>query len=555
MMFTDKIKRLGIVFFLTFILFCFSYMVMTSGQMDFSYDSGFYTNDICVELTYHGNATIYYTVDGSEPEKDNGTTKVYEKGIDIPCREENQVVLLKTKAISADGSETKTFSHTYFMGKEISSRYSTYVVSISTDPDNLYGYENGIFVAGKLRDEYIAEYGEEDMPFTAPANYNLHGRESEREIYIEMFKEDGTQILSQRCGIRTGGNFSRTSEQKPFRIYAREEDYGTSFFDYDFFDYRKDDFVNGYHEFDKLYFRNSGNDRQQAYIRDELAASLANQAGFLDTQYFVPTCVYINGEYEGFYWMHSQFNESYFRQRYGNYRGEMVIIGETEKNPSTDTDDPQINKYAEEYMKEYKRLSNLDLTDDYNYQEVNSFLDIENYLQYYALQIYMCNKDWPHGNVQMYRYVSDRNEYTDGTVFDGRYRYLFYDVDSSMGYYEMSDSLNVWGSCEKLDELLQSEKAPLFKALMQREDCQKYFTEYMCYLIDEVFTGEKVTQLVDEIDASRRKELDIYIEYFTGYTPEEFKYLDMQLDTIRTWGNVNGEHVKWKLQDLWGLVK
>ena len=145
MLFTDKMKRVIIVFFLTTILIGFSYMVRTSGRMDFSCDSGFYTDDICVELTYHGDATIYYTMDGSEPVKDNGTTKVYEKAIDIPCSDENQVILLKTKAISEDGSETKTFSHTYFMGKEITNRYSTYVVSISTDPDNLYGYENGIF--------------------------------------------------------------------------------------------------------------------------------------------------------------------------------------------------------------------------------------------------------------------------------------------------------------------------------------------------------------------------------------------------------------------------
>ena len=76
----------------------------------------------------------------------------------------------------------------------------------------------------------------------------------------------------------------------------------------------------------------------------------------------------------------------------------------------------------------------------------------------------------------------------------------------------------------------------------------------MCYLIDEVYTPEHVAAAVDTIDASRRQEIDYYIEDMWGYKPGEYQYLDMQLDAIKAWSEVNGDSMKFKLQELWGFV-
>ena len=553
----EILKRLlGIILALAALVFAYMFFTGFRYRIHISYPAGFYDKDIEIEASIFQNGDIYYTLDGTEPAPDKAGSEHYEMPIRLDARAQESVTTIKWKAYFDNGNSSKTVTNTYVVGKNVEDRFSTYMVSISTDPDNLYGYENGIFVEGKVRDDYIKENPHEAIDPLTPANYTVRGSVSERAVYVEMFEKDGTRIIAQDCGIRTGGDFSRASEQKPFRLFAREELYGLNEFSYDFFDIEKEEsaLISGYTGFSTLYFRNSGNDRQEAYIRDEVAQTMAKKAGFLDTQYFVPVSVYINGEYAGFYWMHSQYNQSYFKQRYGKYDGDMVVIGDGEKNMDTVTEDILVNHYAAEYMEQYQYFAKQDLTDEQIYDKLNAFIDIENYLQYYALQIYMGNQDWPYCNLQAYRYVSRKKNYTEGTVFDGRYRYLLYDVDTSMGRGCIRENMDPWVSVNKLQNLLDSEDAPLFKALMKRTDCQQYFTQYMCYLIDEVYTPENVAAAVDTIDASRRQEIDYYIEDMWGDKPGEYQYLDMQLDAIKAWSEVNGDSMKFKLQELWGFV-
>lgn len=553
----ERNKRLlGIVLAMAALAVVYIYFTGFLYRIHISHPAGFYDKTIQVGAVIFQKGDIYYTLDGTEPAPDKDGSTLYKEPVKLYAEAKEKVFTLKWKAYFANGNTSETITNTYMVGEHIKERFSTYIVSISTDPDNLYGYENGIFVEGKVRDDYKRENPDEPITELTPANYTLKGASSERKIYVEMFEEDGNRIIAQNCGMRTGGDFSRASEQKPFRLYAREELYGLNTFAYNFFDENEQEsaLLTGYTGFSALYFRNSGNDRQEAYIRDEVGHAMAKKAGFLDTQQFVPVSVYINGEYAGFYWMHSQYNQSYFKQRYGRYDGNMVIIGDKEKEMDLVTEDSVVNYYAAQYMEQYEYFAAQDLTDDTIYGKLNAFIDVENYLQYYALEIYMGNLDWPNGNLQAYRYVSRKKNYTEGTVFDGRYRYLLYDMDTTMGRGYVRENIDPWVSADKLQNLLDSEDAPLFKALLKRTDCQQYFTQYMCYLIDEVYTPENVAEVVDTLDASRRGELDYYIEYLWGYKPGEYYYLDMQLDAIKAWSEVNGNSMKYKLQELWEFV-
>ena len=51
------------------------------------------------------------------------------------------------------------------------------IVSLSTDPDNLYDYETGIMVEGKTKDDFIAAGGDYDslQPWQLPANFKQRG--------------------------------------------------------------------------------------------------------------------------------------------------------------------------------------------------------------------------------------------------------------------------------------------------------------------------------------------------------------------------------------------
>ena len=180
-----------------------------------SHNNFFYTDSIDVEITTDiPDAKIFYSLDGSVPTSENGneyTEPVYfEKG------DFNTSYVLKVMAYT-DDDESHLLTHTYFVSEQIDNRFTTLVFAISTDRDNLYGYENGILVEGKLRDDYIAEYGRRDIVPPTPANFNLRGREAEREVYIEVFTPEGECVISQYGGMRPHGGWSRAADRKSLR--------------------------------------------------------------------------------------------------------------------------------------------------------------------------------------------------------------------------------------------------------------------------------------------------------------------------------------------------
>ncbi len=529
----------------------------TLPEIDISVKSGFYNEDIKLAMVTRTPGSIYYTKNGSEPDaKDADSTFLYQSPITLTADKEERVDIFKYKAVYEDGTESETYTNTYFMGENVKNRYDTLVISLTADYDNLYGHENGIFNEGKLREDWLAQHPDEEIVYDTPANYNVRGRVSERPVYIEMFEPTGERIISQNGGIRISGNFTRQSEQKSFKLYARSEYDEQNKFRYAFFeDLHSFSHGNILGKFKSLKIRNTGNDRSEGFIRDELGMTLAGQAGFFDTQSVRPVSVYINGAYQGLYWIHSTYDREYFEERYEEFSGEMVVIGNSETNMITDSEDLLENEYAKEYTEIYNKYSVMDLADDNLLEELNQYIDVENYLQYYAIEVYLSNRDWPFNNVKAYRYVSD-SEYLEDTVFDGRYRYLLYDVDTTMGLGSVRESLDVSQSFDTLVMLEERNYAPLFSALMKREDCRRFFAEYICDLLNGAFSTDNVSAVLDQMHDLRKNEMQEYIKdsQTNPNIPEIGEpYLEMQMDCIKAWAEVTPDNMLSGIQQLWQL--
>ncbi|MBD5393769.1 MAG: hypothetical protein HDR71_05765 [Lachnospiraceae bacterium] len=508
---------------------------------------------------------VLYTKDGSCPASEKGgNTYLYEAPILLSAKKEESVEVYRFKAVYTDGTESDVITNTYFMGKDIWNRYDTMIISLAAENDDLYGEENGIFVEGKLRADWLMEHPDEEIPYDAPANYNVRGRESERNVHIEIFEEDGSRVISQNGGIRISGNFTRQSEQKSFKLFARRGYDEQNRFRFPVFDDMRT-YDNGVliNDYKSLKIRNTGNDRSEGFIRDELGLTLAKQAGFQDVQSVRPVCVYINGIYQGLYWIHSTYDEEYFEEKYGDYTGQMVVIGSSETHMNEDSDDETADRCAAEYNEIYEKYSTLDLTDDKIFKELKKYIDVENYLQYYALEIYMANRDWPYNNIKAYRYVAaDEEEYSENSVFDGRYRFLLYDVDTTMGLGYIREGLNPDQSFETLIMVEEGHYAPLFTSLLNREDCRNFFISYVCDLINGAYSTENVDKVLSDLHQLRENEMLRYIEESIKNQdlPEIGDiYLEMQMDCIRAWAQtapdsmLEGMSRKWQLGDTYTI--
>ena len=449
-------------------------------NLTLSHNDYFYTEDIFVEISSDiKDAEIYYTTDGSTPSKDNLNTssrfkgsKLYTGPILLDAADYNSPHILKAAAYSKDG-RSRVLTHTYFVSYKIAERFdkNTYVFSISSEPDNLYSYESGIFVEGILRDEWQKAHPKQWPDPPEPANYNLRGREVERECHIEVFDSKGKLLISQGAGIRVHGAWSRAADKKSVRLYARGE-YDNIFdkFYYPFFeDNRRNDAYKSYiREYGIMVLRNGANDRGGAFMREEFAQSLAKQAGFLDYRDFAPAAVFVNGEYFGFFWLQNFYHDDYFMDKYGVDGKHLIEMMEWEE--------PKVKG---------------NLTDDEVFAEFCDIVDIDNYIKYYAFEIYGRNWDWPHNNKKLWRYTEDGGTYIN-KYLDKKYRMLLYDAEGGWGDWA--------GTNEKTIQRIKSDgSSPVFTSLMKRLDMQEKFCNQMFDLLNTVFTYDNMERSLEEI--------------------------------------------------------
>lgn len=463
----------------------------------------FYSDTVYIEIVSDKPCDIYYTLDGSDPDK---SKDLYRDKIKLESDETSTLYCIKAKGYYEDGSETDTIVHSYFVGKDVHNRFNTLVFSVISDPYNLYDYENGILIEGKLRDDFIKDNPFKNIEPPDPANFNIRGRESEREVYLEVLEPDGSVIASQKAGIRVYGGWSRANLQKSLKIYARKEyDTVNNKLRYEFFPNRRSAKQDGtiIDSFKRLVLRNCGNDNGFAFIRDELFQTLAGQAGYKDYQAVRPVVLFINGDYRGHLWLHEVYCDEYFEEHYGEYTGNFEILegGETFKKVNED----ESNSYAiSDYEKAYS-YAYMDLKDDKIYKQLCELIDVENYLSYYALQIFIGNEDWPHNNYKVYRYYAAEGEEYREAPFDGKWRYLLHDLDYSFGIYGTDSS---WDNLTKYASKSGSfrKDSPLFNQLLQRDDCQEFFVKKTLDLINGAFSSKNLNKVVDEMNTSRLNE-------------------------------------------------
>ena len=204
----NRIKRWSVVLgAAALLLLCVPYLsyfrAISEGELFFSESKFFHSQEIQIYLLGRWGSEIFYTTDGGKPSRES---ICYDGPIMVEMPESGvHVVTIRAVEYFTNGTRGKECVHTYFVGNDIFQRYQSLVTVITTDPDNLYDYENGIFVEGKLRDDWLAENPNAFLKPSRPANYNMRGIESEREAYLEVFEPDGTRVIAQKVGIRISG--------------------------------------------------------------------------------------------------------------------------------------------------------------------------------------------------------------------------------------------------------------------------------------------------------------------------------------------------------------
>ncbi len=367
-------------------------IIIATGKVPgFSNQAGFYPSAFNLTLNAPAGDTIYYTTDGSVPDK---SSVRYVNPVII-----NQSAVVRARVIS--GEEVGDLvTNSYVLGRN----FDMPVVSLSLKPEDLWDYYNGIYVEGPGAQQAMPHYG---------ANYWM---DWEKPAHIEFFEPDGTPGFELDAGIKIYGQWSRTHPQKSLAVYARNI-YGGNQIAYDIFRFIP---VN---TFKSLVIRNSGNDFYYTTFRDAFMQSLVSDLD-IDLVAYRPAVIYLNGEYWGIQNIREKITEHYVASHYGNVDKDSIDMLENNQNI--------IHGSSSHYAAMMEFIEVNDISDTSVYNELKTMMDVNNFIDYQLSQIYYDNTDWPGNNVKYWR------EQSPG----GRWRWIMFDTDFGFSLYNTNNYSN-----------------------------------------------------------------------------------------------------------------
>lgn len=440
----------------------------------FSHSAGFYEDEFWLEITCEDGCNIYYTLDGTTPSLTSirydgpiyirdvsGCDNVYASIADIslasnyiPEHTVDKGNVIRAVAIDEEGNESDEVIATYFVN--YGEKYgfdSIAVLSIVTDPDNLFDYERGIYVTGKVYDSILKMA---PNVFMLPANYNREGVGWERLGHIEMFDQTGSIQFSQVIGIRIHGGWSTAFNQKSFNLYAKPEIDGSN--------YVFDGLFNQ-HESTMMLRTGGFRDWNLTKFRDVLNQFLVEDRAIL-IQSAIPCQVFLDGEYWGLYNIQEKVDASFVSSHY-ELDEENVIVLKNENVVSGEEDDYRLWQALIDFAQ------NNDLSKEENYLAISEMMDIQSFIDYNCFQIYVANCDSVSNNLARWR----TREVSESQYCDGKWRWILYDTDDSAGIqidnvnyaqYDVDTFIGGHWSQTPLEETL-------FAALIENEEFKKAF--------------------------------------------------------------------------------
>ncbi len=476
---------------------------IVNNQLLFSSDEGFHNSPFYLIITSLLSDTVYYTLDGSIPKE---SSYIYSDSLfinykysapnyfsEIPTTPKQSVIsykawespdviidkvnILRCASYKNGIRTSKIYTQTFFIDNSIFDKYNIPVISLITDEENLFNYENGIYVPGK-------HYDADDPEWTG--NYFEKGDKWERPVHIEYYKSDGSLGFSQDAGIRIHGAKTRHAAQKSLKLYARNE-YGEKYFNYQLLPQKS---VTQYKRF--VLRTTMGSWGDNTIIKDVLAHEIVRDLN-IEYQDYQPVIIYLNGEYWGIHTLRDRIDARYIEYTHGCDKDSVDII-----NGNYGLVEAGSNEHYK-ILAEFIELN--DLSYESNYEYVKTQIDINSFVDYLTAEMFFSNKDWPKNNQKLWRPQTP----------DGKWRWIFVDLDAGFGNYY----INMFEHSLLSDNDLTWQNMPvstfLFRNLLKNESFVNLFVKRYAEILNNNFTPNIMVNKLNTIKKMYEDEIPYHI--------------------------------------------
>ncbi|MBO4430304.1 MAG: CotH kinase family protein [Bacteroidaceae bacterium] len=446
------------------------------------------------EPTITGEGNIYCTTDGTVPSEES-----------IPADELpvfNGTTVLRMRAFEEGKLPSPVVTYTYVQQMY---NHTLPVLMVTAAPDDIYSDEKGIFVTGTN--------GVNGSGINYACNWN---REWDRSANMQLLSKDGESLFQQDVNIARFGGWSRSWVPYNFKLKAQKQYEGNNYLEYPFFKDNKP-----YLKHKVLQVRNGGNDIY-CRIKDASLHNIIISSGFyLDCLDYQPVHCYINGQYYGMQNLREPSNKHYGLADYGIDTDEMdameITWGVTVKAGNADA----FNKW--------ENLS-YSAADEDVYRQICDIVDVEEFINYMAAQIYLGGDDWPGNNCKGFK----------GN--DGKFHIVFFDVDQAFRY-DKGAIGRVGSSNDHLPKI--------FKNMLSNDTFRKQFIDSFCLFGGSVMQPQRCYDIIDRISAEMNPALALE-GLSTSPTAEYMKQEitksrhETMINSLRNWSytHLNSDNVR-----------
>ncbi len=415
-------------------------------------DPGFYPGQQMISIT---GVDIRYTTDGSDPDENS---PLYAGPFSV-----NANTIVRARSFEPGKLPGSTATSTYFIG-EVS-----YLPTLSITARNGDLFNDG---SGGL-----AAYDNYNSGLRAP-------------VHLEYFDKNKQLAFSENASLRPVGGYSVSFDQKSMQFDFDEEYGAVGDVVYPIFEKDKP----GITRFREFRVRNMDDDWGSTRMRDVVANRIALPTHCAVTGYQHMN-VFINGEYWGHYGGREVLNRFYVRDNHGADpdRVEEIFTSYFLPNPYFPDEGTDAAFFA---MSDY--IIQNDMTDPAHYAAAQKLVDWENWVDYFATEMYIANGDWfssmYFNNLRIYR------------APDLRWRFLLFDAT-------YSQNNNVSVSTNILQEALADPAVPnrytdMMVSLLQNPSFKNYFINRFADLLNEYWTPAKTLAIIDENIIEISSEID-----------------------------------------------
>ena len=314
-------------------------------------------------------------------------------------------------------------------------------------------------------------------------NYNM---DWERPVNFSFITPEGVMAYNQDVEISVSGGWTRSANPRSFKLKSGKEFDGQNRFDYTFFPQKP------YIRNKVLLVRNGGNDvwdHGGSRFMDPALQTIIQRAGInLDLQSYVPVIEYVNGECRGVLNMREPNNKKFVESNFG-YDDEKIDMFEMSADSNV-----IFMVGTSEVLERIYELGAVS-TDAQAYEELKQILDIDEFINYMAVELFLGSNDWPHNNIKGFR-----------SQDNGRYRFVTFDLDFAFNNSNpftafANDQWHTFNLIFDTNEQRYEEIkiVTFFLNMLKNDDFRRRFIDTYCLVGGSVFDKERATAIVNEL--------------------------------------------------------